>query len=208
MSFDQFKFKNSGKTPTGEDDVEDLLQQIVDTLAVVLRSILSAKKYKELRCLVEKTSSLEGALSCVLNMSEAVRRYVTGEATTSKPRTLKPELQLSTPGEINEETYLSLERVVQKYEAEIRDRIRMEQQMGIYTQTLEEKLVQLSASIPSKQSVRSMADELAKCKKELDKVKAENRSLNCLLKEQVKVKPLSLSRGVLRLRNLSLDQVS
>lgn len=41
--------------------------------------------------------------------------------------------------EIGEENYQNLEKVLQKYEAEIRNHIRIEQQLKIYTESLQEK---------------------------------------------------------------------
>jgi len=42
--------------------------------------------------------------------------------------------------EVGEENYENLEKMLQKYEAEIRNHIRIEQQMKIYTDSLQEKI--------------------------------------------------------------------
>ena len=40
---------------------------------------------------------------------------------------------------VNTEEYQNLEKLVQKYEAEIRNHIRIEQQLKIYTESIQEK---------------------------------------------------------------------
>lgn len=55
----------------------------------------------------------------------------------------KSRLNDSSNSQSSDTNYQNLEHVLQKYEAEIRDHIRIEQQLKIYTESLEQELFQL-----------------------------------------------------------------
>lgn len=78
--------------------------------------------------------------------------------------------------EIGTQNYDSLERLLQKYEAEIRDHVRIEQQMKIYTDSLEESIADLEGKV--KKLERESEDAHGRCadlQKELCGLKFENK---------------------------------
>lgn len=84
---------------------------------------------------------------------------------------------------ICEEDYDNLERVLQKYEAEIRNHVRIEQQMKIYTESLKEEMSYLGKKFKKKEDI---------LKKNNDKIKLE---LSFIQKEMLDIKK-NLVKGV------------
>lgn len=68
-------------------------------------------------------------------------------------------------GEVGDENYKNLEKVLQKYEAEIRNHIRIEQQLKIYTEGLQEKMEEKQNSFETKLGLRDKKIKVRENKK-------------------------------------------
>ena len=106
--------------------------------------------------------------------------------------------------EIGNQNYESLERLLQKYEAEIRDHIRIEQQMKIYTDGLEESVAELREKIKNLQT--EALEKQSKCA-ELQKEIKNSRNDSKLSKNRL-LKNLAFGSDLSILNHRHLKQVS
>lgn len=202
MSSESFKFKTLSKTPTEQDDVEDTLQKIVNTLAGILERCLNPKQFQKIEALFTNSGSLAEVLKNIhimsIKISEDSFRCSSFES--------KPQIQFQS--NTSEENYLNLEKMVQKYEAEIRDHIRMEQQLGIYTQSLEEEIDNFKSAANSKAAYEKMSEQLSNYKAEIEKLKAEKSGLEVQLKKYAKAEFLNPNiSALIKTRAKSIDKV-
>jgi hypothetical protein len=90
---------------------------------------------------------------------------------------------------LSDPNYENLEKVLQKYEAEIREHIRIEQQLKIYSDGLEEKITEKEAEMTEKMAemkkqIAQLNDEKAKLNKQLYDTKFEKIFLEKKLKQK------------------------
>lgn len=171
MSSDR-KPPNSPKTSRGDSfSLENTLQGVVNDLSKILDALeVDPKIFCRFENLFEKSVTLEQVVSAIGQMSELAAKNLearglplpaqlddsppktgTGKAKVSlkKSHRSKPSLHALEPPaqEIGTQNYECLERLLQKYEAEIRDHVRIEQQMKIYADSLEETVAALQARL-------------------------------------------------------------
>lgn len=201
MSLESFKFKSVSKTVTEDNEIEFALQKIVNVLASVLEKCLPKKKYTEIESLFDKSGSLVDMLYNIETMAIKISEGIDKKLSTQKERA-------PAASNVNDENYLNLEKMVQKYEAEIRDHIRMEQQLGIYTQGLEEEIDALKVTVSSRSATDKANDQILALRAELEKLKSEKGTLEHQLRRHTKAEFTSSNTSVLGKANTkSIDKV-
>ena len=90
---------------------------------------------------------------------------------------------------LSDPNYENLEKVLQKYEAEIREHIRIEQQLKIYSDGLEEKISEKEAEMEQKvkemeRQISQLNEDKAKLSKQLYDTKFEKIFLEKKLKQK------------------------
>lgn len=116
---------------------------------------------------------------------------------------------LQTNGQLGSQNYDSLEKLLQKYEAEIRDHIRIEQQMKIYSDTLEENIAELEAKV--RKAEAESTDYQGQCselQRELTCLKSEPKLAKSRQAHKINlVSDLSIGNSR-HLRQISTDKVT
>ena len=168
-------------TETDNDNTESILQSIVNTLAEVLEHFLTAKELKRIESMFSNSGSLDDILSNILTMASQIKRNV------AKHNAKDYASEMNTAKSTEDQNYLNLERMVQKYEAEIRNHIKIEQQLNIYTQGLEDEIEMFRSEVSSLKN---------------DKISLEEKLRNIAKHESKLLK----SEGITR--NSSIDQVN
>ena len=135
--------------------------------------------YKMLKVLVNKMSSKLSVLSVKKTLDSSVR-MTTGS------------IFLPKKNKLSDESYQNLEKVLQKYEAEIRDHIRIEQQLKIYSDELEEKINEREIKMAKEltkfeDQIQSMNEEKIRLSKLVYEINLENSLLQKKLKRKSKV---------------------
>ena len=181
MSADSFKFETASNISKDKNNVESNLQAIVDVLTDILEHCLTSSQFKKLESMFETPVSLSDILSNINAMANLIKDNM------SKDPCSVHSLFNESSVTLKDEDYLNLEKMVQKYEAEIRSHIKIEQQLNIYTQGLE--------------------DELDKYKTYIGKLKSEKSALEEKLKNCSKTENQNYTNGAGRARNRSVDQV-
>ena len=182
MSVDSFKFKSISYATVNKEDIEGILQSIVNTLGDILENFISANRFKEIGALFDSSESLPEILSNILTMTNVVKE--TMPVRNKKTRDPINESLMT----VRDENYLNLEKIVQKHEAEIRNHIKVEQQLSIYAQGLEE--------------------QLASYTNEISKLKSDKSNLEYKLKNPTKNESISSMNCIKRQKAKSIDQVS
>lgn len=171
------------------ETIEKHIQNILNSLIKGLQ-LLSAKDstFDKFQNVFYKSESLEEYLSGLHEMVEQLVRSMQAKlrADRNDPRPSHFESS-SNPNEstmlnhkiLNDPHYGNLEKVLQKYEAEIREHIRIEQQLKIYSDGLEEKIKETEKEMASKVEhlqgrVGQLEDERAKFQRLLQISKMEN----------------------------------
>ena len=136
--------------------------------------------YKMLKVLVNKMGSKSSVLSVKKTLDSSVRMS-TGSIFVPKKNNLS-----------DEKSYQNLEKVLQKYEAEIRDHIRVEQQLKIYSNELEEKInereIKMSKELSKfEDQIQTINEEKIRLSKLVYEINLENSILQKKLKKKSKV---------------------
>jgi chromosome segregation ATPase len=134
------------------DSLEEYLDGLYEMLKVLIKSMDTKLK---------KTSLEKSSLNSKSKEVDKVK-----EIQEHNESTLQNNKVLSDPN------YENLEKVLQKYEAEIREHIRIEQQLKIYSDGLEEKIAEKEAE---------MAEKMKNMKKQINQLNEEKSKLSKLL---------------------------
>ena len=207
MSIESFKFKSASKLSTDNDSVQECLQSIVSTLAAALERCLTPKQFERIEGMFSDSDSLSEILHSISKMATMISEHITKrESASTKIQSPQFQAQIENHEHTNEENYLNLEKMVQKYEKEIRDHIRMEQQLNIYAQSLEEELDGLKLSYVSKSVVDDLEKQLGNSKREVERLRAEKTNLEQLIKNNAKSEVFNSHKNI-RAKNKSIDNV-
>ena len=151
----------------------DSLEEYLDGLYEMLKVLVTSMEKKLNVPLVKSKDKV--------NSSEKKKKK--REGSLNNDSTLQNNKVLSDPN------YENLEKVLQKYEAEIREHIRIEQQLKIYSDGLEEKITEKETEMTEKMSemktqIKQLNDEKAKLSKLLYDTKFEKIFLEKKLKQK------------------------
>ena len=147
------KTRESKNYSLGESSLESQLQQIVNNFSKILEYLkIDFKVFKKLQQIFEKSNTLVEVIKTVKEMSQIAIKKITK---TKKEAKIEFSKFSNKENEENEQTgnenYENLEKVLQKYEAEIREHIRIEQQLKIYSNGLELSVQDLQLKLKSLQ---------------------------------------------------------
>lgn len=200
---------NSSVFSIEKENVEDNLQRIVNSLTKGLELVyIESTDFDKIEDLFQESATLEETLK---NINIMAKKLVKQIEKTKKQDKVSPSLEnvssLSKSKGENESNYKNLEKMLQKYEAEIREHIRVEQQLKIYSESLEEKIDDYKARLEKSKKQEDSAKEVAKKQKEVDRLKSEVRMLE---KKLFKFKKKENCKSVCidRVKNKSIDHVS
>lgn len=168
----------------------------------LLESHLVAKQFKEIEAIFNNTNSLTDILGGILKMSEKIHEVFfsklnEGVKLQNYPKTMT-----------GEQNYMNLERLVQKYEAQIRDHIRTEHQLNIYLQSLEEEFETFKSQAVEKSYADSLTAEVSKWRGEVDKLLEEKKYLETFVKTNTRNESFQSMTSFAKSRNQSTDYVS
>ena len=177
--------------------IEKHIQNLLNLLIKGLQKLeIEEKVFDKFQNVFYSSDSLEEYLDGLFEMLKVLVTEM--EHKIKKPKAVKSastsehkSKSKNNIAEINEESnqnYENLEKVLQKYEAEIREHIRIEQQLKIYSDGLEEKISEKDAEIAQKVSnmqvqIDGLNNEKSKLSKLLYDVKFEKIFLEKKLKK-------------------------
>lgn len=185
MSLDGIKMNNV-KT---EENLEQNLQSIVNNLTSAMEYLnFNSKLFEKFEDIFKNANTLEEIISAISLM---IKNFVKNIKLLNLKQMTKSSsiLDESLEKKVSDTNYQNLEKVLQKYEAEIREHIRIEQQLKIYTESLEEKIDSFKKKKLIKQeSLMNMNEINKKLKRNNDKLKYEKKELenkiNTILKKR------------------------
>jgi chromosome segregation ATPase len=150
----------------------DSLEEYLDGLYEMLKVLVTSMDVR-----LKKDSLEKSAKSSKIRETEKKKKIEQNESTLQNNKVL------------SDPNYENLEKVLQKYEAEIREHIRIEQQLKIYSDGLEEKIAEKEAETADKmkemkKQISQLTDEKAKLSKLLYDTKFEKIFLEKKLKQK------------------------
>jgi len=203
--------QNSIDKSTPKDTIEDILQKIVNNLTKSLESLaLGSNEFDKVERLFRDATTLDETLANINTMTEKLVSLVEFIQTNRNMRESIYYSNISNEKRkgVSASNYDSLEKVLQKYEAEIREHIRVEQQMKIYSDSLEERINELKIEL----SLNKKSDELAKdLKKHQDEIEQLKNDKQLLERKLLKHKRRESSKSVFldrTVKNKSMDHVN
>ena len=211
MSSEIVALQKSTDKSTTKESIEDTLQKIVNGLTRGLETLsLGSSEFDEVERLFREATTLEETLG---NISVMVNKLVELVETNNTNRNMKESIYYADKGEpkqksMSSDNYDGLEKMLQKYEAEIREHIRVEQQMKIYSESLEDRINELKTEVSSHKRSEELVKELKRCQEELEQTKNDKQLLERRLlkyKRKENFKSVCLDRTV---KNKSMDHVS
>lgn len=145
-----------------DSSLESQLQQIVNNVSKILEYLkIDFKVFKKLQQIFEQSNTLEEVIKTIKEMSQIAIKKITKTKKEAKIESSKFSNKENKENEqIGNENYENLEKVLQKYEAEIREHIRIEQQLKIYSDGLKESVQDLQFKLKSLQ--REMPEPIKK----------------------------------------------
>ena len=160
--------------------IEKLIQNLLNLLIKGLQKLeVEEKIFDNFQNVFYSSDSLEEYLDGLCEMLKVLVSKIDGKIINKSSvnisidktsQILRESLNAKNP--LSNENYENLEKVLQKYEAEIREHIRIEQQLKIYSDGLEEKLSEKDAECQEK---------LDKMQKQIDDLNSEKSHLSKLL---------------------------
>lgn len=180
MSLKQFKNEYSEESVLNKKSIEDYLQSIVNISSQIMEGVhVSQKEFDKIESKFELSSTFEEILVIIEHMSNVILRQIqssTQREFKSSKRHKSKERDSHSPSALASSNYEDLEKLVQKYEAEIREHIKIEQQMKIYTDSLEERIGDLeNGKIDDNMRSKNLEKEVSKLKHEIELIKNEKQ---------------------------------
>ena len=192
-----------------KENVEDNLQKIVNSLTKGLELVyIGSADFDKIEDLFQDSATLEETLKNINVMARKLVKQI--EKTQKKDKqalSIDNASSLSKGKAESDSNYQNLEKMLQKYEAEIREHIRVEQQLKIYSESLEEKVDDYKLKLEKSKKQEDSAKELAKKQKEIDRLKSEVRMLE---KKLFKTRKKENCKSVCldKVKNKSIDHVN
>ena len=154
------------------------MQSIVNLSSEIMENLkVPIAEFSSIEAKFEESATFEEVLAIIEHMStvslKTLKKFISRSDLKQKEaekNRLKEDLSLSIFASNN---YEDLEKLLQKYEAEIREHIKIEQQMKIYSDNLEEKISELETEENLK--VKSIERENLKLKTELENFRQEKQ---------------------------------
>ncbi len=202
MSSQTFKSKQSNVGSPETLELEDYLQKIVNSLTTGFEHLKEGDStFKKFAEIFEQSSTLEDIIKAISDLTELLVKCMQRKQSSTESLG-KAKSNPSSPAQDKSEksvmdsqaNYDSLEKLLQKYEAEIRDHIRIEQQLKIYSESLEERISEFENSkLEHDAKFEKLQHENSKLSKEVLTLKLENQNFERRVK-QLRVKDLGSSQ--------------
>lgn len=161
-----------------EDNLERNLQYIVNDLTNAMDYLkMDSKLFEKFEEVFKNSNSLEEIVSAISLM---FKKFVKNLKLLNFSQQTKASTIVNDSVEknVSESNYQNLEKVLQKYEAEIREHIRIEQQLKIYSESLEAKIDKLKkGKIVKKESLTNLNELNKALKKKNEKLLYEKKQL-------------------------------
>lgn len=163
--------------------LEDLLQSIVNISSKILESInLPFSQMKLIESKIHETSNLEDCLTIIEYMSTITLNFFNKQPTFNKSKSKinkkSESKQENSRSLLASDDYQDLEKLLQKYEAELREHVKIEQQMKIYSDSLEEKISEFETEKTDKSWKNNFLEkENFKLKSEVENLKKEKQEI-------------------------------
>ena len=151
----------SGERPT----ISDFLVKIHHELLKGLKHVsVQSTDLNKIKNLFKNANGVEESLRSILISAKSLVHEVTSKKKSKPSLTIINDF--STPSSVlkeddKESSYQSLEKVLQKYEAEIREHIRKQQQLEIYSDLLEEEIEGLKKKLKNSSKAKKAGHKLA-----------------------------------------------
>lgn len=194
-----------------KESVEETLQRIVNNLTRGLEiAAIESCEFDQVEKLFRDATTLEETLA---NINIMIEKLLASFNLQLSSKNMKESIYYAEKNHerqksVSMSNYDSLEKMLQKYEAEIREHIRVEQQMKIYSESLEDRINELKAEASSSKKIEELMKELKKSVEETEQLKSEKQLLERKLlkyKRKENFKSVCLDRTV---KNKSMDHVS
>lgn len=161
------------------DKLEDLLQRFLNDITMNFEKYeIPVEDLDEYEKKVMDAESLLQILEVIYDMFKKLMSCVK----VNKGKNNKSTTDTNGDKSVNTEEYQNLEKLVQKYEAEIRNHIRIEQQLKIYTESVQEKFDDKEKKInqtllETSNALKEMTMDRDSMKKKLEEMTKDNLRL-------------------------------
>ena len=179
MSAEVLKAPKKSKTQRDTDKVEHNLQSIVNSLSKSLELVdATDSTLDRFESVFDHANTLDAVIKSVAEMADVLSNKIT-DFLANKDKTYsndeKSKKTTANSNDLSTSNYESLEKVLQKYESEIREHIRMEQQLKIYSESLEERIEKLETSTAQQVTqIEELELDKQRLQRELRSVRTEN----------------------------------
>ena len=162
--------KDFSNISTEKEDIESLLQKIVNQLSDGFIAVdVDQEEFSEIEKYFESSFTLKGILENVYKMAHKLCLNINKKQKDKD----SPKGSLSKSVDRDEElnNYGELERMLQKYEQEVREHIRIEQQLKLYADGLEEEVSQLKENLKNKKESDEIKELILAKDTEIERLK-------------------------------------
>ena len=188
MSLKQLKNDFLDSSSGIQKSIEEYLQNIVNISSQVLEVVeLPSNDFVKIEEQFEQSNTFEEVLQIIQKMSSLTLKQAKKIKLLNSSKK-KAEEQLNhkvNPSDslLASSKYDDLEKLLQKYEAEIREHIKIEQQMKIYSDSLEEKITEMElTNDESTQKIKVLEKEVSKIQSELEGLRVEKQNSKAVVK--------------------------
>lgn len=185
MSSKQLRNDSGKDSPEDKRSLEDFLQSIVNVSSQIMElADVPLAEFSEIEAKFEEASTFEEVLviiehMAILSLGRLKKAGAGGRS--ERKRSHKEEratAEANSNSTLGNSSYEELEKLLQKYEAEIREHIKIEQQMKIYSDNLEERVAELEAAFDTEVSkAKNFEREVQRLKSELEGLQVEKQPI-------------------------------
>ena len=195
--------------------LEDLLQSIVNISSKIMESInLPFSQMEFIESKFHETNSFMDCLTIIESMStitlDFFNKKPTFNKTKSKINKKSESKQENSKSLLASDDYQNLEKLLQKYEAEIREHVKIEQQMKIYSDSLEDKITEFETEKTDKiWKNKCFEKENFKLKSEVENLKKKKQEIkinSALINQKYFVRSVSKDKNKKSIGPVSLKE--
>ena len=160
-----------------ETALENDLQRTVNSLTTAFEHLgMEESIFDKFAKEIEEASTVNQIVSVISKLAVKLEKVIVG--------TKNPAYEQG--NDLGQSNYNELEKLLQKYEAEIRDHIRIEQQLKIYSESLEERVTELESQLSLKKEIKPVREDSTRDRTtKNDKLKAKIKEHNNIAQSQV-----------------------
>lgn len=188
MSAESLKAPKKQMSQREADRIEQDLQRVVNSLSLGLELVDSNNEaFERFEAIFDQANTLDSIIHSISEMAEILSEKLTaffGNSTKAPSEVKKGSKKAANKSEdFGAANYENLEKVLQKYEGEIREHIRIEQQLKIYSESLEERIEKLEVGDHEQLArIDSLEQERVRLHRELRELRS-TRGENAVLRK-------------------------